>query len=334
MDNLSDGGTGARGSSGIVWVYPILLILALGVFGYGIYMLIDRQVWSVALVGIGCIIVVLATWPLAAAMLRAARATEEGLLSVLTPLNERMEQFSVMLNMMSEQQLLSDRAKAVAYRDKDRDALRRAIQEEVGKRDFESALLLTDRMEGDFGYRQEAMVLRQQISERQNEAARKQIMDTAAQINKLCAQEKWTEANKEAERLIRLFPAIEQVRNLPGEIETRRQQTKKQLIDALHDASNRRDLDGAYEILKKLDGYLTSNEASGLQEEARSLIKQRMEHLRQHFASSVREQNWQEAYRIGEIIIRDYPNTQMAKEVREHEEALRSRAGQPLEAAR
>jgi hypothetical protein len=323
-----------RGSSGIVWVYPILLLLSLGIFGYGVYLLVQKEMWSVALVGVSCTVVVMATWPLAAAMLRAANATEVGCDAVLTPLTERLEQFSVMLNMISEQQLLSDRAKAVAYRDKDRDALRRAIQEEMGKRDFESALLLTDRMEEDFGYRQEAMILRQQISERQNEAARKQIMDTASQINRLCSMEKWTEANREAERLIRLFPAIEQVRNLPSEIEARRQQTKKQLIDAFHDASGRRDLDGAYEILKKLDNYLTANEATGLQDEARLLIKQRMEHLRAQFGASVREQNWSEAYRIGEIIIRDYPNTQMAKEVREHEDALRQRASQPLEAVR
>jgi len=317
-----------------MWVYPILLLLSLGILGYGILLLIEQQIWSVALVGFGCAVVVMATWPLATAMFRAARATEVGCDSVLTPLTERLEQFSVMLNVLSEQQLLSDRAKAVAYRDKDRDALRRAIQEEMGKRDFESALLLTDRMEEDFGYHQEAMILRQQISERQNEAARKQIMDTAAQINRLCTQENWTEANREAERLIRLFPAIEQVRNLPSEIETRRHQVKKQLIDAFHDASGRRDLDGAYEILKKLDNYLTANEANGLQEDARSLIKQRMEHLRSHFAAAVHEQNWSEAYRIGEIIIRDYPNTQMAKEVREHEGVLRQRASKPLEATR
>lgn len=323
-----------RGSSGIVWVYPILLLLSLGVFGYGVYLLAQQQIWSVALVGIGCSIVVLATWPLAAAMLRAAKATEVGCDSVLTPLTERLEQFSVMLNVLSEQQLLSDRAKSVAYRDKDRDALRRAIQEEMGKRDFESALLLTDRMEEDFGYRQEAMVLRQQISERQNDAARKQIMDTATLINRLCASEKWTEANREAERLIRLFPAIEQVRNLPSEIEGRRQQTKKQLIDAFHDASSRRDLDGAYEILKKLDNYLTATEATNLQDEARVLIKQRMEHLRTQFAAAVHEQNWSEAYRVGEVIIRDFPNTLMAKEVRDHEAVLRQRASQPLEAAR
>ena len=38
----------------------------------------------------------------------------------LLPLTERLDQLAILLNLMSEQQLLSDRAISIAYREKDR----------------------------------------------------------------------------------------------------------------------------------------------------------------------------------------------------------------------
>ena len=43
-------------------------------------------------------------------------ADEERLDAMITPFQERMQQMNVMLNLISEQQLISDRTKAVAYR--------------------------------------------------------------------------------------------------------------------------------------------------------------------------------------------------------------------------
>src|SRR6185295_7427002 len=105
-------------------------------------------------------------------------ATCKQLEEVFTPLNERVEQLSVMLNLISEQQLLSDRAKSVAFREKDREALRRAIQEDIGRQDFEAAITLADEMERVFGYRGEAERLRQQISERKNENVRRAVSES------------------------------------------------------------------------------------------------------------------------------------------------------------
>src|SRR6476469_3608587 len=101
--------------------------------------------------------------PIAAAI-SAGRAADTGLQQELAvTLTERLQQISVMLNVMSDQQTLSDRAKQVAFRDKDRDALRRAIKEDLARRDFEAALVLVDEMERMFGYKQEAAAYRQEI---------------------------------------------------------------------------------------------------------------------------------------------------------------------------
>jgi outer membrane protein assembly factor BamD (BamD/ComL family) len=43
----------------------------------------------------------------------------------------------------------------------------------------------------------------------------------------------------------------------------------------------------------------------------------------------VQDHHWADAVRVGDIIIRDFPNTQMAKEVRESMDALRERAANP-----
>jgi outer membrane protein assembly factor BamD (BamD/ComL family) len=61
----------------------------------------------------------------------------------------------------------------------------------------------------------------------------------------------------------------------------------------------------------------------------RSVFKDKLNNLRAQFSLAVHDQNWAEATRLGETIIRDFPNTQMAKEVREKMDALRQRAAQP-----
>ena len=112
-------------------------------------------------------------------------------------------------------------------------------------------------------------------------------------------------------------------------MENRRQQHKKQLIDSFHEALARKDTDGAIEIVKKLDLYLTPAEAESLQEAAHGVFKEKLNNLRTQFSVAVQDHNWAEAVRVGDIIIRDFPNTQMAKEVRESMDALRERAANP-----
>ena len=65
----------------------------------------------------------------------------------------------------------------------------------------------------------------------------------------------------------------------------------------------------------------------------RGVFKDKLNSLRASFSMAVHDQHWNEASRIGEIIIRDFPNTQMAKEVREKMDALRERAATAVPAA-
>ncbi len=315
-----------RNRSLLPWVYAIVLVLALAVAGVGIYLAAVRGNWSMLAAGCASVVAVMITWPLAA-QLRAFQVASSGQAEqALTSINERFEQFSVMLNLISEQQLLSDRAKAVAFREKDSDALRHAIQDEMFKQNWEGALSLANEMEQSFGYRQEADRLRTQIAENRNETVRKQIADAAAVIDRHARAENWGDALREAQRVVSLFPDNPQAQNLPQEIENRRQAHKKQLVDSWHEAVARHDVDGSIEILKRLDAYLTPTEAESFQETARGIFKEKLNNLRTQFSVAVQDHRWNEALRLGEAITGDFPNTQMAKEVREMMESLRSRA--------
>ena len=178
-----------------------------------------------------------------------------------------------------------------------------------------------------FGLKQEADRFREDISAKRAEIVRKQINDAAAVIDRHCRSEQWAQASREAERLAQLFPADEQARGLPAEIEKRRENHKQSLLQAFQDARQRNDIDGSIEIVKQLDLYLTAGEAEAYQDQVRGVFKDKLNSLRASFSMAVHDQHWNEASRIGEIIIRDFPNTQMAKEVREKMDALRERAG-------
>jgi hypothetical protein len=313
-------------ASSVVWIYWLSFLISLAIFGFGLYQALTLHQWVLLATGCACVVAVLVTWPLALSLRDNHEIACQRFEEAMVPLNERVEQLSIMLNLISEQQLLSDRAKAVAFREKDREALRRAIQEEIGRHDYEAASLLVDDMEKSFGYRQEAQRWRQQIGEKRNEATRKQIGEVIAVIDRHMRAEKWQEAHFEAQKLQAQYADIDQVRNLHEDINARREQHKQQLIESLREADTRGDADGGVEILKKLDGYLSPSEAESMQDLARRVFKHKLENLRTQFSMAVQDHNWNEAVRLGDIIIRDYPNTQMAKECRDAIPTLRQRA--------
>jgi hypothetical protein len=260
---------------------------------------------------------------------RGATLQQRRQLEMTTMISERLQQISVLLNVISEQQLLSDRAKQVAFRDKDRDALRRAIKEDLSRRDWEAAMVLVDDMERTFGYHAEASTFRDEVNRHREEVSRQQISHGLAQIENYCRQEKWSEATREAERLMRAYPGQESTQRLPAEIENRRQATKKQLLDAFNAAVSRNDIDGGIAIVRKLDIYLTRQEAESMQEAVRNLFKEKLTQLGEQFKILWREERWGEAHRLGESIIRDFPNSGIAREVRERMDTLRQKAGAP-----
>ncbi|HVT90078.1 MAG TPA: hypothetical protein VHD56_14590 [Tepidisphaeraceae bacterium] len=322
-----------QSSSGLNGAYVVALIVSLGTLGLGIYLASSTHNWTMLAAGAGSLVVVLISWPLAMLMGTLHDSAVERTDKALTTLNERFEEFSIMLNLISEQQLLSDRAKSVAFREKDSDALRRAIQEEILAQRWEAASSLVNEMEKNFGYKGEAEQFRKQIELKQQDVVRRQITEASAIVDRHVRGEAWTEAFQEAQKIAVQFAGHDIAANLPQEVENRRQAHKQQLIESWNDAVSRHDVDGAIEILKRLDGYLTPTEAEAYQETARGVFKEKLALLRTQFSLAVQDHKWSDALQIADVITRDFPNTQMAKEVRDMMDSLRARAGGGMPAA-
>ena len=316
-----------------LWIpYAIAAVFSLAVLCVGIDLLVksDYRQWEMIAAGCICIVLTGATWVIAAAI----RANHPGSRDeMFHPLTDRLDQLAILLNLMSEQQLLSDRAIAIAYREKDRDALRRAVHEEMGRHEWESALSLVDEMEKAFGIKTEAQRLRKEIADHRQELVRKQINEVVAVIDKHTRAEQWNAAVREADKLLQLFPDNDQVKNLPHEIDNRRLAHKKQLLQSWHECVARHDNDGSIEILKQLDHYLTPAEAESMQETVRSVFKEKLNNLGAQFTAAVKEQRWTDAIKLGDTITREFPNAGIAQEVRKSMDTLKKRASEPAPAA-
>lgn len=305
------------------------LVISAVLIGMGIYRATatSGQDWLMLAAGALSLVLVTSAWAVAVA-LTPQPADRTHLDSRLDTLSQRMHQMTELLARIGEQQLISDRAKAIAYREKDRDALRRAIQEEINRGDWDAAMRLADDMEAGFGYRAEAARFRDEIRARRQEQVRRQIQDVVDVIDRHTRGEQWSAALREAERLSQQFPDSDQVRNLPQEIDRRRQDHKNRLLQSWREAVDRHDVDGSIEILKQLDAYLTPAEATGMEEGVRQVFKEKREQLSKQFGEAVTGHRWLDAIRIGEGIVREFPESRMAQEVKEKMPLLRQRAAE------
>jgi len=108
----------------------------------------------------------------------------------------------------------------------------------------------------------------------------------------------------------------------------KKQERKKILLTAWDDAVKRQDTDRSLEILRELDLYLTPNEGLALQEAARDVFRTKLHNLGVQFSFAVSEKQWADAFETGCQIVRDFPNSRMAKEIREKIDILEQRVKQ------
>lgn len=224
---------------------------------------------------------------------------------------------------------LSDAAKAIAYREKDREALREAIRQDIDKGDFEAASQLVDEMEERFGYKQEAQQLREQIEDGSRAARERQIQDNIHQIDGFLEQFNWAESHRLCVRLTRLYPDHPEVARLPDRIQGAKDNHKRDLLRQWKDAVARDDVNRSVELLKELDQYLTPSEAEAYKESARDVFRKRLQQMGVQFALYVHDKAWSEAVRVGKQITDEFPNTRIAAEVREKMAILLEKANQP-----
>ena len=231
-----------------------------------------------------------------------------------------------LLRTIADRLLVSETAKRITYRKQDREALRQAIREDIDKRDFDTAMVLVEEMAATYGYREESEIFREEIT-KARQADREAKIDAAVNsLNSILARHDWDAAAAQASKIGRLFPDSPKTRNLMRMVQQAREQHKQNLEREFLAAAARDDVDRAVELLRELDRHLTPEEAEPFRETARGVIGKKRDNLGVQFKLAVHDKDWTTAVRVGEQIIREFPNTKMSEEVRGRLDLLRERA--------
>jgi outer membrane protein assembly factor BamD (BamD/ComL family) len=223
---------------------------------------------------------------------------------------------------------LSETAKAIAFRDADRQSLREAVFDKLQQQDFEAAFEIIDEIAERPEYRELVEQLRAEADKYHDATDAERMNQVIAHIKMLFEDCQWARASTHIEQLIEAYPDSEKAKAMRQELLDKKEERKKILLTAWDDAVKRRATDRSLEILKELDLYLTPNEALALQEAARDVFKNKLHNLGVQFSLAVSGKQWAKAIEIGRQIIHDFPNSKMSEEIREKMDILKQKVGQ------
>ncbi len=280
------------------------------------------------LLGIGVLIVSLAILSYVAMSLKIQSMSDDHW--QYEQLRGAMETQRQLLESIRDSAGLSDSAKQIAYRHKDREALRHAIREDIDKNDYDGAYWLAAEMERRFGNRQEAAQFRDMVETARKAFIEREVREALEHFDQLLKKFDWATAAREMEQLTRTFAGHADVVRLPERIQAAKENHKRTLLKEWKDAVTKEDVDRSVELLKQLDQYLTPGEGEGFKEIARDVFKKQLQQLGVQFALQCNDKNWGEAIRIGQQITDQFPNTRIAAEVREVMPSLREKLNQPV----
>lgn len=242
-------------------------------------------------------------------------------------LHDAARRLEPLVKLLADNSRLSDGARSITYRDKELEALRHALREEMYSGNWDAAMYLIEQMQNRFGYAREAEALRKELAQIREMTIEEKIGEALSHIEKLMDDQQWERAGLESERLMKLFPRHEKVLGLPAELNRRREARKQELLQVWNQAVQREEVDRGIRILTELDPYLSKEEAQQLQDSARHVFKARLLALGVSFGLAVSEARWRDALEVGLSIRQEFPNSRMAQEVGEKLDVLRVRAG-------
>lgn len=271
-------------------------------------------------IGVGGVLLVLTTAPIAFVLAANQGTTADR--ELLSGLDELVR----VVRETGGQSALSDDARRLLNRDTEREILRNAIREEIDAKNWDAALVFVRELADRFGFRRDAEEFRQMIREARAATLESQLNDSISFLDSLIVQRRWVDALEEADRVQRLFPDSPRVERLRERVMQAKSSYKDELERKLYQCSSEGQAQEAMAILRELDPYLTPQEAEPLRELARGVIGQARENLGAQFKLAVKDRQWSRAVRLGDEIVRDFPNTRMAAEIREVLDGLRHRA--------
>jgi outer membrane protein assembly factor BamD (BamD/ComL family) len=223
---------------------------------------------------------------------------------------------------------ISETAKAIAFRDVDRQSLREAVFDKLQQQDFDAAYEIIDEIAQRAEYKELAEQLRTEADKYHDATDQERTNQVIAHIEKHFESYQWAKASAQIERLIKAYPNSEKAKEMRQRLLDKKEERKKILLTAWDEAVERQATDRSLEILKELDLYLTPNEGLALQEAARDVFRNKLHSLGVQFSLAVSEKQWVQALQTGQQIIHDFPNSRMAEEIREKVDVLRQKVEQ------
>lgn len=306
----------ARTGAGL-WVVAAYIgagVIAVGLIVQGVASSSD------ALVGAGALglVIVGATAPLAFIRSAPAGGGED--------VSDAVARLALEIERLGEMNALSDDARRVLNRRRERELLRHAIEEDVAAGDWDAAMVLVKELAERFGYRADAEEFRERIETARFQTVDRRVAEAVAKLDRLIMQLRWDEATIEAGRITRLYPDSPRVEGLRHRVEHARMTYKTDLERRFLHAAQNDQIEDAMGLLKELDAYLTEAEAEPYQEVARGVIGKARENLGVQFKLAVQDKDWGRALQAGERVLAEFPNSRMAGEIREMIDGLRTRA--------
>lgn len=233
-----------------------------------------------------------------------------------------------LLSRILDNSMLSDNAKRVLFRERELELLRRSIEEDISRGEYNAAITLCEDMANQFGYREEAESFRTRIDKVRDEQYEAHVETALQRLDELLRERNWSAAHNEAARIRRLYPDSHIIEDLDGRIMHAREEHRSELETRFLQLAQNDKIEDAMQTLKELDRYLSREEAERLAEVAQGVIVKHRDNLGARFKIAVNEHRWAEASLLGKTIIDEFPNTQMAAEVSSMIDMLRTRATQ------
>lgn len=152
------------------------------------------------------------------------------------------------------------------------------------------------------------------------------VSEAITELEPLLAEHRWEDAADQVALIQKTYPHSNQISGLENQVKIAWRKAKQTLQRQFREAANRDDPERAMDLLKELDKYLTATDASEFTEIAKSVIEKLKANLSLRFRMAVNKRDWTAATKVGEQIIRQFPNAQMAQELRMKIDLLRERS--------
>jgi tetratricopeptide (TPR) repeat protein len=305
---------------GITIIAIVGLVVVAKVFKVKLAEEILPAVWMfLAIIFIGTLIVILIT------LLKILDAVENSSPKAEKAADE-IEKIREIVRQVNQATRLSEQTKTIAFRDADAQVLREVVFDKLQQKDFDAAYEIIDEITHRIGNTKLAEELHIQADKYRDSNDMERMNQSITHIEKLLEEHQWAQASAQIERLINEYPGQEKALVMRERLANKKEERKKILLNAWDDAVKRQLTDRSLEILRDLDQYLTPNEGLALQEAARDVFRTKLHNLGVQFSLAVSGRQWAKAFDTGMEIIRDFPNSRMAEEIREKIDILKTHA--------